>query len=172
VRPRSARAVARVTVRVYVRACLADVLDKLVTPISAHRGVGGGDRPADHFCVVHDGIVDRLLGDDALVIHTATNSSAVKLVAPLDVYWRASRSADGARGPKVLVFKGHYAALVTDQSEEGGVIFHLDDDAFAYPPEDREEYKRAMARALTRMAARGAAVPQLYLSWAATVSGA
>jgi hypothetical protein len=82
---------------------------------------------------------------------------------PVHVYWSASRTADGARGPKQLVIKGHYAALVTDQSEEGGVIFHLDDDAFAYPPEDREEYKRAMARALKQMAARGACAESLHV---------
>ena len=58
-----------------------------VTPISALRG---GDRPVDYFSVSDDGLVNEIIGEGVLNIHSATGS-AVKMVAPLEFSLHAKR---------------------------------------------------------------------------------
>jgi hypothetical protein len=62
-------------------------IDDAVTPISALRG---GERPVDYFSVSDDGLVNELIGEGVLIIHSATGS-AVKMVAPLEFSLHAKR---------------------------------------------------------------------------------
>ena len=157
-----------------------------VTPISALRG---GERPVDYFSVSDDGLVNEIIGEGVLNIHSATGS-AVKMVAPLEFSLHAKRDmVTGTLGqvrltpshpttpnttPRQtppppaqvmsLVVKVHVVALVPDHSHQGFPKFRRDDTTFEYPEADIAAYKVSMARGLMAMPA--GSVPHELRGWA------
>ena len=137
--------------------------DLAVTPIESDKR---GRWPKDLFSIMDDDTVDTIFGESVLTIFEQA-SSAVKIVAPLDVFLRGKRDANGQLlKAKELVLKAHYVKIVSDHEHPGLPIFRCATD-FGYPMADREAYKRGMAKALLSAAQRGVVVSQEFQTWAA-----
>lgn len=142
-------------------AAAAQLGDNAVTPVlSLRRGV----RPVDIFSVMHDALVDNLVGASVLQA-VPMNGAVVKLVAPFDFLLRARRGDDGELTPvKELVVKAHVVALVPDHANPQAPLFRVDLAAYAYSQEDQQAYACSLANAIQQQPAN---MPPAFLAWAA-----
>ena len=139
-----------------------DVLvDDAVTPVASLRR---GARPVDVFSVMHDQLVNDLMGPNVTVHHDLTSGSIVKLVAPFDFYLRGRKDAmtGDMLQAKELIVKAHMVALVPNYGNPAFPIFLMDAENFAYTEGADVVYRRTLATAILSMAG----VPAPLRNWA------
>ena len=142
-------------------------ITKLVTPIVADKR---GKYPVDSFSVMDNDMLNSIFSGGSFHWHQHTNGAAIKIVPPLDVSLRGKRDEAGnILEVKVLEAKVHFVALQENHETPMEPIFVTDDAGFAYPPDDRDAYKRAMAGALKGAAATMQGLPAGFVAWANAV---